>query len=151
MRVSSTLLSLSPWGIVSRDGFLENSLREILALALAGAAGSVSRFALSRFTNRILGDKLPYGTLLVNFIGSLLLGVIMGLALNSTIIPRVWRVPLTVGFFGAFTTFSTFSFETITLLEKGAWSSAIINIALNLLLCLTAAWLGLAIGRTVSA
>ncbi len=126
-------------------------MRDLFVLALAGAAGSVSRYALTSWTSRLFGKGFPYGTLLVNVLGSLCLGLLMSLVIGTGLIPRVWRIPLSVGFFGAFTTFSTFSYETVAYIEKGAWSPALINIGANLVLCLGAAWLGLLLGRTVAA
>lgn len=119
----------------------------MFALAVAGAAGTVSRYAVSGWSYRVLGDKLPYGTLVVNVIGCLLLGFVMQLALSTDVIPRAMRMPITVGFFGAFTTFSTFGYETVRLMEDAAWFPALINIGANVLLCLVAAWAGLALGR----
>ena len=119
----------------------------MFALAVAGAAGTVSRYAVSGWSYRVLGDKLPYGTLVVNVVGCLLLAFVMQIALSADVIPRAWRMPITVGFFGAFTTFSTFGYETLRLMEDAAWTPALINVGANVILCLAAAWAGLALGR----
>lgn len=121
----------------------------MIALAVAGAAGTVSRYAVSGWSYRVLGEKLPYGTLVVNVVGCLLLGFVMQLALSTDLIPRAMRVPITVGFFGAFTTFSTFGYETVRLIEDAAWSPALINVGANVILCIVASWMGLALGRLV--
>ncbi len=124
-------------------------MRELLALAFAGALGSVSRYALSGWSYRLLGERFAYGTLIVNVLGCLFLGIVMQVALTSEIIPPTWRAPISIGFFGAFTTFSTFGYETIRYLEDGAWSLAALNISANVVLCLGAMAIGLAIGRVI--
>ena len=92
---------------------------QILYLAIAGALGAVSRFLLSGFTYRLLGSGFPYGTLFVNIIGSLLIGFIMQVGLSTDIIPQQLRTVITAGFLGAFTTFSTFSYETLNYIQEG--------------------------------
>lgn len=124
-------------------------MREILSLAVAGAAGTLSRWALSGWTYRLLGDRFPYGTLAVNVLGCFLLGFLMHVALATEIIPADWRPPLTVGFFGAFTTFSTFGYETMRYMEDGAWWPALANIGANLALGLAAVFIGLFSARTL--
>ncbi len=127
----------------------EGNLKELIALALAGAMGTLSRYALSGWSYRLLGQRFAYGTLVVNVLGCLALGMVMHIGLNSEIIPRFWRAPIAIGFFGAFTTFSTFGYETMGYVEDGAWSLAFLNIAANLVLCLAAVAIGLAAGRAL--
>ncbi len=122
-------------------------MREMFALGFAGAAGAVSRYAVSGWTYRLFGDRFAYGTLAVNVLGSFLLAVLMQIAIGTDLIPIQWRMPLTVGFFGAFTTFSTFSYETIQYLQVGSWRLAVTNIMANVVLCLAGTLLGLAAGR----
>ncbi len=119
----------------------------ILLLAVAGAAGTVSRYGLGGLTQRITGAGFPYGTLVINVLGCLVIGYIMQIALNTSIIPATARVVVTIGFLGAFTTFSTFSYETVRFIEDGAWVSAILNIAMNVGLGLAATLLGALLGR----
>jgi len=123
-------------------------VRELLLLGLAGALGTMGRYGMSGLVYRWLGDRLPYGTLAVNVLGSFVLGMLMQLALATDLVPRAWRLALTVGFLGAFTTYSTFSYETVRYLEEGAWRPALANVALNLLLGFAAAWGGIAFSRT---
>jgi CrcB protein len=120
---------------------------QILYLAIAGALGAVSRFLLSGFTYRLLGSGFPYGTLCVNVIGSLLIGFVMQVGLNTDIIPQSLRTVITVGFLGAFTTFSTFSFETLNYIQDGVWGMALLNIAVNVIVCLLAVFAGIIIGK----
>lgn len=122
-------------------------LREILLIAVAGALGTASRYGLSGWGYRLLGEHLPYGTLIVNVLGSLLLGFVMQVGLTSEAIPRSVRIAVAVGFLGAFTTFSTFGYETFRYLEDGAWWPAAANVALNLTLGLGAIWLGVVTAR----
>ncbi|HAS27967.1 MAG TPA: fluoride efflux transporter CrcB [Dehalococcoidia bacterium] len=120
---------------------------QILYLAVAGALGAVSRFLLSGFIYRLLGSGFPYGTLLINVIGSLLIGFIMQVGLSTDIIPQQLRTVITIGFLGAFTTFSTFSYETLNYIQDGVWGMAILNIAANVIVCLLAVFAGLIIGK----
>jgi fluoride exporter len=124
-------------------------VREIIVLALAGVLGTLSRYGLSGLVQRMTGAGFPYGTLTVNILGSLLIGFIMQIGLSTDIIPRTLRLAITLGFLGAFTTFSTFSYETIRFMEDGAWLMASLNILANLGLCLLSTFLGMTIGRII--
>jgi len=124
-------------------------VREIIFLALAGVLGTLSRYGLSGLVQRMTGAGFPYGTLTVNILGSLLIGLIMQIGLSTDIIPRTLRLAVTIGFLGAFTTFSTFSYETIRFMEDGAWLMASLNILANLGLCLLSTFLGMTIGRII--
>lgn len=120
----------------------------IVLIALAGALGAVSRWGLSRGLAQWLGSQFPYGTLLANVLGCFLLGLVMHIGLNTDKIPPSIRLAITVGFLGALTTFSTFSYETIALLQDGNWAKAGWNILANLSLGLIATLAGFALGRT---
>lgn len=116
-------------------------------IAAGGAVGALLRFWSSNWVYALLGRTFPYGTLVVNVVGSLVMGFCyVWLVERSTLGPE-WRALVMVGFLGAFTTFSTFSIETINLLEGGALVKALINMVLSVVLCVAAAWLGLAAGR----
>lgn len=93
------------------------------------------------------GSGFPLGTLLVNILGSVFIGFIMQVGLNTDIIPRSLRVILTVGFLGAFSTFPTFTYETVKYLEDGVWLSGAINITANVCLGILAILLGMQLGR----
>ena len=92
----------------------------ILAIAIGGAFGSVSRFLVAREMGRLLGNFLPYGTLVVNVLGSLALGWLATVFLARPEINIALRLGIAVGFLGAFTTFSALSFESVQLLLNGA-------------------------------
>ncbi len=124
-------------------------MTNLFFIAVAGGMGTLGRYGLGGLAQRLLGIGFPYGTLLVNVLGSLLIGFIMQIGLNTDVIPRSMRVLLTVGFLGGFTTFSSFSWETVGYIQAGAWVLAGLNIAANLGLSLVATILGMALGRLV--
>ena len=97
---------------------------KILLIALFGAVGTLARYGLQGIVQVRAGGAFPYGTLLINLTGCLLLGFLGQLTLNRMLIPPEWRVALTVGFFGGYTTFSSFGWETAKMLEDGEWLRA---------------------------
>lgn len=116
-------------------------------ICLGGAVGSGARHLLSDWVLRLAGPSFPFGTLAVNLIGSLLLGLVMSVGLESDLLSPALRLALTTGVLGGFTTYSTFSYETIRLLHEGAWGVAALNVALTVTTCLAASFAGLAAGR----
>ncbi|QDU92992.1 fluoride efflux transporter CrcB [Lignipirellula cremea] len=117
----------------------------LLWIGLAGSIGAISRYLLSGAAYRLLGEHFPYGTLLVNVLGCFCLGMLAGWA--GELFHPAAKPTLSVGFLGALTTFSTFGYETINYLEKGAWLFALANIGANLALGFFAVWLGLLVAR----
>lgn len=118
-----------------------------LAVAFGGAFGSVARYFVAGSVHERLGAGFPYGTLAVNVTGCFVIGLIMELTENRfTINPQV-RIFLTIGMLGGFTTFSTFSYETLALARDGLMLKAGANAFGSLFTCLTAAWLGMVAGR----
>ena len=109
---------------------------------LGGFLGSALRFWLSTFTYRVLGQGFPYGTLCVNVIGCFVIGFLMATFENRLIVNPNVRIFLTVGILGGFTTFSTFSYETISLLKEGSYFIGAANVICSLLICLVATWIG---------
>jgi len=122
-------------------------VQQLLAIAGGGALGAVMRFGVSSGVYRVLGKDFPYGTLAVNVLGSLLMGLCFILMVERNVLSMEWRSVIMIGFLGAFTTFSTFSMETLSLLESGELTRALLNILLSVTLCLAATWIGLTIGR----
>ena len=120
---------------------------QLLMIAAGGAVGSVMRFLLSNGIHRVAGRDFPYGTLSVNVIGSLLMGILYIVLVERASLGAEWRALLLVGFLGAFTTFSTFSIETLNLLENGELLKAGTNVFLSVFLCILAAWSGVIVGR----
>lgn len=122
-------------------------MSQLLAVALGGAIGALGRYWMSTWIYARLGADFPWGTLAVNVLGSLIMGFLYILLLERATLDPLWRALLMVGLLGAFTTFSTFSIETLSLLQSAQFLKAGLNIMLSVLLCITAAWLGLTIGR----
>jgi CrcB protein len=117
-----------------------------LMVALGGALGSVGRFGLGQALARF--DSFPYGTLLANVLGSLIIGICAGL-FDTEQRSRPVGLFLIAGFCGGFTTFSTFSLQTFELLEQQAWLKAGGNMFLSVVLCLLGAWLGFLLGQSL--
>ncbi|HEY9042051.1 MAG TPA: fluoride efflux transporter CrcB [Rheinheimera sp.] len=117
-----------------------------LAVAIGGAVGASLRYGLNELALNVLGKSFPFGTLLVNILGSFVLGWVYALFSSGMLAVSPWRALIAIGLIGAFTTFSTFSLDTVLLLQQGDWLKAITNVLLNVLLCLTLAWLGLKLG-----
>jgi len=124
-------------------------MNHLLAIASGGAIGAVSRYLMSNGVYAMLGRSFPYGTLAVNVLGSLLMGILYILLLDRVSLSMEWRAALQIGLLGAFTTFSTFSIETLLLIENGELSRAVVNIILSVVLCLAAVWAGVLIGRQI--
>jgi len=121
-------------------------MKLIWYVALGGAAGSVLRLVVSGVVQRATTTGFPSGTLVVNITGSLLLGLLMSFALGGGVMSSTTRALLTTGFCGGFTTFSTFSYETVALLQEGDWRRAGLSAALSLLGSFLAVWIGLGAG-----
>jgi fluoride exporter len=122
----------------------------ILYVAGGGAVGSVARFALSGAVQRIAGTPIPLGTLAVNVIGSFLVGLVMRLSLNGAPLSMNVRALLAVGFCGGFTTFSTFSYETIALFEQGDVRRGTLYVVLSTALSLAGVLAGMTLARKLS-
>jgi CrcB protein len=122
-------------------------LIQLIAIASGGAAGALLRFWVSNGVYSLLGRGFPYGTLAVNVLGSLMMGFLYVVFLERTTVSPELRGALLIGFLGAFTTFSTFSIETLNLLQQTEVLKAGLNILLSVVACVFACWFGLILGR----
>ena len=120
-------------------------------IAVGSAIGGVGRYLVGGLVQRLVAGTFPGGTLFVNLTGSFLLGLILRYAVETPAVTPELRALLTVGLCGGYTTFSTFSYETVALLEDGDWSRAALYVALSLGLSLLATFLGFAAAREIVA
>ncbi|MCE9678485.1 fluoride efflux transporter CrcB [Shewanella sp. AS1] len=116
-------------------------MSNLLFVALGGSIGAVFRYLISIMMIQLFGSAFPFGTLVANIIGSFAMGIIYALGQVSDLSPEL-KALVGVGLLGALTTFSTFSNETLLLMQQGAWLKAVLNITLNLGLCLFMVYLG---------
>ncbi len=126
-------------------------LVRILLIAAAGACGALARYGLGGLAQRLAGSSWPLGTWTVNVLGSLLFGVIWAMAMDNerVIIGAETRIILLAGFMGAFTTFSTLSFETAQMLRNSQWVLAGVNAGGQVVVGLAAMFVGMALGRLI--
>jgi CrcB protein len=122
-------------------------LKNFLAISVAAIVGANLRYLLSRIAARQFGPVFPYGTLLINVVGSFIVGFFIIWTTERVLIDPRWRLLVVIGFCGSFTTFSSYAFETMAYFEQGQWGLMAVNILSNNLLCLGAALAGMASGR----
>ena len=122
-------------------------MTQILAIAAGGAVGALLRYWTSTAVHSRLGMAFPYGTLVVNVLGSLLMGFLYVWLIDRMAAGPALRAFLLIGVLGAFTTFSTFSMETLNLMEAGHPGKALANVLVSVIVCVTAAWLGVLAAR----
>jgi fluoride exporter len=116
-------------------------------VCLGGALGSGARYLVAGWAFRVLGPGFPWGTLAVNVVGSFAVGLLMHVGLTTGLLSPTVRVALTTGVMGGFTTYSTFSYETVVYLQGGAWVLGTLNVAATVVGCIVACFLGLTAGR----
>jgi len=121
----------------------------MVLIAVAGAVGTLARYGVSGLSHRLFGADFAYGTLAVNVAGSLLFGVVWALSEERMAIPVLARTIILVGFMGAFTTFSTFAFETMNYVRDSQFLLAFMNITSNCLLGFAAVISGMWIARAL--
>lgn len=124
-------------------------MAQLFSIAAGGAAGALLRFWVSNGVYAMLGRGFPYGTLAVNVIGSLAMGLLYVFFLERMTASPELRGAVLIGLLGSFTTFSTFSIETLNLIEQAEFMKAGLNMLLSVFACLIAAWFGLVVGRQI--
>lgn len=125
-------------------------MTRVALVALGGAIGSVARYGVGALAAQLLGPTFPWGTLFVNLSGSFLIALLMHVALTGTAISLEMRIFLTTGIMGGFTTYSSFNYETLALIDQRAYALASLNLAATVVGCLLAGVLGLASGRALA-
>jgi CrcB protein len=124
-------------------------LKNFLVISIAAIAGANLRFFLSRLAAKEFGPVFPTGTLIINILGSFIVGFFVIWTSERVLIDPRWRVLVVVGFCGSFTTFSSYAFETMSFFEQGQWGLMVTNILTNNLLSLCAALGGMALARAL--
>ena len=120
-----------------------------LMVAIGGALGSVLRFWLGSYIGGRLGNRFPYGTFAVNMTGSFLIGVVLTVLAGKTQWSLNWRYLIPIGFIGGYTTFSAFEYETFRLFQDGQMVSAMLNVALSVVIGFAGVWMGVVAGRAI--
>ena len=124
-------------------------MMNIISIAIGGAACSLCRYDMSNGIYFLFGRDFPYGTLAVNILGAIIMGITYTLMIERFDVTPEWRAGIIIGLLGAITTFSTFSIETLNLIEAGENLKAVFNILLSVTLCVSGCWLGMILGRQI--
>jgi CrcB protein len=125
-------------------------VEKILLISIGAVLGANARYWFSDWAGQKWGPSFPYGTLIINITGSLLLGFFMTLATERLMVDPRWRIFFAVGFLGAYTTFSTYAYESFSLLSKGQWALGLLNLAGSTILGVVAVGLGIYLGKTLT-
>jgi len=124
-------------------------VQAVLWISLGAIAGANARYFLSRWASRIFSPAFPYGTLIINVTGSMVLGFFLIWTSERVFADPRWRLLIAIGFCGAYTTFSSYAFETMYYFEQGHWLLFAANILANNVLCLAAVLAGAALARAI--
>jgi fluoride exporter len=121
-----------------------------LWVGLGGFAGAIARYALGVWVYDRMGTRFPYGTFVINISGCFLIGAILTVLDARIGVAPAWRLAIPIGFIGAYTTFSTFEFETFRSVQAGQTSTGLLNIALSVIVGYFAVWIGVLVGRALA-
>ena len=124
-------------------------MKDILAISIAAIVGANLRFLLSRLAAREFGPAFPVGTLVINILGSFIVGFFVIWTSERVLVDPRWRLLVVIGFCGSFTTFSSYAFETMAYFEQGQWGLMLTNILSSNLLCLGGALAGMVLARAL--
>lgn len=122
---------------------------KLLYISIGAVLGACARYLLSNYVAKHAYSAFPYGTLLINVTGSLLLGFFLIVATERLFIGERWRLLVAVGFCGSYTTFSSYAFESFAMMEQGQWSQLALNVVGSNILCIGAVVLGAALARWI--
>ena len=122
---------------------------DVLIISLGAILGANARYFVSRFSVKELGAIFPYGTLIINLLGSMVVGVFVVWTTERVLADPRWRLLVVVGFCGSFTTFSSYAFESMSFFDRGQWLLMFANVVSNNLLCLGSALAGMALARSL--
>ncbi len=124
-------------------------LKTLMFIAVGGAFGASLRFLSQAMVYELFGKSFPFGTLFVNVVGSFLMGLLSIFLVEKFNLSAEWHLAILVGVLGSFTTFSTFSIETLVLFEQGDVLKAMANIFLSVIVCITAVWAGAYLAKQI--
>ena len=124
-------------------------MKDFLAISVAAILGANLRYVISRLAVKEFGPVFPYGTLIINILGSFIVGLFVIWTTERVLVDPRWRLLVVVGFCGSFTTFSSYAFESMSLFERGQWGLMLANVFSNNLLCLGGALAGMAAARAL--
>ena len=124
-------------------------MKDFLAISVAAILGANLRYVISRLAAKEFGPVFPYGTLIINIVGSFIVGLFVIWTTERVLVDPRWRLLVVVGFCGSFTTFSSYAFESMSLFEQGQWGLMLANVFANNLFCLAGALAGMAVARAL--
>ena len=124
-------------------------MTKVLVVAIGGSMGAVARYLVSSWAAERFGSNFPYGTLIVNIVGCFIIGAFMVLVTERVIANPYWRLLVAVGFIGGLTTFSSFGYETLKLVEDAQLQWALYNMVANVIFGFGATWLGMTLARNI--
>ncbi len=131
------------------NSIVNEQLGNLLVISLGAIFGANARYLISRYSVKLIGSAFPWGTLFINVVGSAIVGFFIVYASEKVILDPRWRLLVVVGFCGAFTTFSSYAFESMALFEQGQWQLMAANVLASNLLCLMGAVAGMALARVL--
>ena len=127
----------------------QSALIKYWMVGIGGFIGAIARFALGSYIGNRMGSRFPYGTFVINISGSFLIGLILTMLAQRFDLSPNWRYLIPIGFIGAYTTFSTFEYETLRTVQDGQILMAFANVSLSVIVGFAAVWLGVVAGRVL--
>jgi len=124
-------------------------VEKYLAVGAGGFMGSIARYWLATYVGQRMGTRFPYGTFLINISGSFLIGLVMTILTERTHLSPIYRYLIPIGFIGGYTTFSTFEYETLRVIQDGQFTIGVLNVVLSVLVGFLMVWTGAMVGKAV--